>query len=87
MFDDRLIAAALERAARRYGAGVEALRGALEHESAAELMQALGISLVEAKARIGRVERVLAFSGDWGAGCRLLTDDVRDELLAVLDSL
>jgi hypothetical protein len=87
VFDDPQIAAALERAARRYGAGVAALRAALEHESADELMQVLGISLVEARARIGRVERVLAFSGDWGAGCKLLTDDVRDELLAVLDSL
>jgi len=87
MYDDPSIEAALERAARRNNTSAEALRSAMEHESSAELAQALRISLPDAQARMERVQRVLVFNGDWGAGCRLLSDEVRAELLAALEAL
>ena len=86
LLDDPDIAAALQRAARRNHASAGSLRAAVEHESAGALAQALRIPLPEAGERMNHVRRVLAFGGDWGAGCRLLSDDLRDELLAVLNS-
>lgn len=86
MFEDPPIRAALRRAARRNNADAEALCVALQHESADELALALDIPIANARERMGRVQRVLAFTGDWGAGCRLLTDDLRDELVGLFEA-
>jgi len=78
------IEAALEQVAWRYNADLELLRSALSHESAVELAQALGLSAAAAEERMARARRALTVQSDWGAGCKLLTDDVQAELLAAI---
>jgi hypothetical protein len=75
---------ALAQVAWRYGADLDALRSALSHESAVELAEALGIEQDAAEARMARVRRALTVQADWGAGCKLLTDDVQQDLLAAI---
>jgi hypothetical protein len=77
----------LEDGARQLGISAETLALALEHESAVELAQALGISIDEATERLGRVRRSVTVSDDWGAGCLLMTDQVRAELHTALHRL
>lgn len=86
MFDDPATEAVLNEAARRNGTDARALRAALEHTSPADLALVLGVPIGDAHERLERVQRVLAFGGDWGAGCRLLSDEVRAELLAALQA-
>jgi hypothetical protein len=78
------IEAALEQIAWRYNADLHRLRSALSHESAAELAQALGLPAAAAEERMARARRALTVQSDWGAGCKLLTDDVQAELLAAI---
>jgi hypothetical protein len=75
---------ALAQVAWRYGADLDALRSALSHESAAELAQVLDIDAADAEERMARVSRSVSVQSDWGAGCKLLTDDVQQELLAAI---
>ena len=78
------IEAALEQVAWRYNADLERLRAALSHESADDLAQALGLPVAAAEARMARARRALTVQTDWGAGCKLLTDDVQAELLVAI---
>lgn len=75
---------ALAQVAWRYGADLDALRSALSHESADELAQALGIDAAVAEERMARVSRSVSVQTDWGAGCKLLTEDVQQELLEAI---
>lgn len=75
---------ALAQVAWRYNADLDALRSALIHESADELAQALGIEPAAAAERMACVGRSLTVQTDWGAGCKLLTDDVQQELLSTI---
>lgn len=75
---------ALAQVAWRYQVEVDALRSALSHESADELAQALGIDRIAAEERMARVSRAVSIQSDWGAGCKLLTDDVQQELLTAI---
>jgi hypothetical protein len=75
---------ALAQVAWRYSADLDRLRAALSHESAAELAQVLGLDTAAAEERMARVRRALMVQTDWGAGCKLLTDDVQADLLAAL---
>ncbi|MBV9790185.1 MAG: hypothetical protein JOZ51_18495 [Chloroflexi bacterium] len=74
----------LAQVAWRYGADLDALCSALSHESAEELAQALGIELAVAEERMARVRRSVSVQTDWGAGCKLLTEDVQQELLTAI---
>ena len=76
--------AILAQVARGRGIGPEALLSAVEHESTAELAQVLQIDTNEAGAWLDRVRRIVTIGDDWGAGCRLLTDELRVELHAEL---
>lgn len=75
---------ALAQVAWRYQADLDALRSALSYESADELAQALGIDPAAAEERMAQVSRSVSVQSDWGAGCKLLTDDVQQELLAAI---
>ncbi len=72
--------AILAEVARGRGVSGEALARAVEGESAAELARASGIDRDTAGAWMDRVGRIVAVEGDWGAGCMLLTDELRAEL-------
>ncbi|HEX6292859.1 MAG TPA: hypothetical protein VFZ66_26980 [Herpetosiphonaceae bacterium] len=84
MLLDAHIEEALAQVAWRYGADLDALRAALIHESADELARALGLDRAAADERMARVRRVLTVQTDWGAGCKLLTEDVQHDLLAAI---
>jgi hypothetical protein len=73
--------------ARQLGVEDQALGDALEHESVPELARLLGISEAEATSRLEPVRRTVAFGDDWGAGCMLLTDEMRADLHAALYKL
>ena len=73
--------------ARRLDLVLGDLVEAIEGESAADLAAAMCISLSDAEARLARVRRAVAIGDDWGAGCKLLTDDVRQELQSALRAL
>ena len=81
---DPEIGAVLAQVARRYHADAQQLRQALEDESAAELAAALEIDRAAAEERMAKIQRAVVVQSDWGAGCRLLTDDVRTEMVAAL---
>lgn len=85
MFDPQ-VEAAIERAAARYGVGAAPLRAAISDESAAQLATVLGLSQPAAHARIDQIRRILAVNSDWGAGCKLLTDEITSELIAAIDA-
>ncbi len=82
--EDRAI---LADGARRLRVDTGALIEAIEHESVAELAAILGIDQQEAALRMDPIRRAVAIGDDWGAGCRLLTDDIRTELQAALRRL
>ncbi len=86
MFDPD-VDAAIERVAARYGVDPQALQAAIADESAQHLADVLGLSLPEAQTRMAPVQRVLAIESDWGAGCKLLTDDLRTDLIAAIDAI
>lgn len=77
----------LSDAADQLGVAADALIGAIENESAAELAQVLGISETDAALRLEPVLRTATIRGDWGGGCKLMTDEVRAQLAAALRSL
>jgi transposase-like protein len=87
MFMSQEIDAAVVRVARRYSVDSEQLRQALERDSAEELGHVLGLPVIEAENRMAAIRRAHSVTADWGAGCKLLTDDVESELLAVIESL
>lgn len=84
---NRQAQAAIERAAGRYEVDAALLGAAINDESAAQLAAVLGLSEPEAHARIEQIQRVLVINSDWGAGCKLLTDEVADQLIAAIDAL
>ncbi len=73
--------------AQQAGVPVWVLMDAVEHESVTELAQVLGISQAEAARRFDPVRRTVTVGDDWGAGCKLLTDELRAELRAALGGL
>lgn len=79
--------AILSDAANQLGVVAEALIRAIENESAAELAQVLGISEMDAALRLEPILRTTTVRGDWGAGCKLMTDEVRAQLASALRSL
>lgn len=79
--------AILHEVARRHGATTEDLVHAIEHESVQALALVLGLTPNEGAERMARIGRAVAINDDWGAGCKLLTDDVRAELHAALRAL
>ena len=81
------IGAALDRAAQRYGVAPAALHAACAVESADALAVALGLPLAEARVRMERVTRIVQAGGDWGAGCKLLTDEITAELIQAIEHL
>ncbi len=85
MFDPQ-VQAAIERAANRYKVDPVRLGAALNNESAVQLATVLGLSQSESQARIEPIQRVLVVNNDWGAGCKLLTDEITDQLIAAIDA-
>lgn len=81
------IDAAIEQVAWRYGADAAAVCRAISDESAPALAAALGIDPARAEERMRAIRRALSVQDDLGAGCRLLTDEVQQELLAAIACL
>jgi hypothetical protein len=81
------VAAALDQVAWRYQVDPQALRQAIENESAAALAELLQLSPAAAAERMARIQRTVTIESDWGAGCKLLTDDVQAELLDAIAAL
>jgi len=77
----------LAHVARRLDVDVARLTMAVEDESAVELGRVLRVDELTARARLDPIVRLVAMGDDWGAGCRLLTDDMRRELRAALWAL
>ncbi len=86
MYDPQ-VEAAIERVAERYGVGAAPLRAAIANESAAQLATVLRLPVPDAHVRIERIQRILAVNSDWGAGCKLLTDEIAGELAGAIDAL
>lgn len=79
--------AILHAVARERGTTTDDLVDAIEQESAEGLARALGLALDKAASQMARIRRAATIEDDWGAGCKLLTDDVRAELHAALRAL
>ena len=73
--------------ARRLRVDAATLIAAIEHESVPGLAGVLGIDEQEAARRMEPILRAVAIGDDWGAGCRLLTEDIRAEIHAALRRL
>lgn len=82
-----LLNEALAQVAWRYNVPIEPLQAAIEHESAEELAAVLRLEHAAAQQHMARLRRAVTVQSDIGAGCRLLTDDIQAEVLAVLASL
>ncbi len=85
MFDEQ-VQAAIKRAADRYQVDAVRLGTAITDESPAQLAAVLHLTEPEAHARFEQIQRILAVNNDWGAGCKLLTDEITDELVAAIDT-
>lgn len=81
------IADALDQVAWRYGVDPAVLHAAVAGESVAALAEALRLPTVEATERMARIQRTVTVQSDWGAGCKLLTDDVQADLLEAIAAL
>ncbi len=64
-----------------------ALLEALESEEPSEVARVLSIPEHEAVRRLEPLRRAATVDEDWGAGCKILTDDVRAEIRAALRAL
>ncbi len=64
-----------------------ALLEALESEEPSEVARVLSIPEHEAVRRLEPLRRAATVDEDWGAGCKILTDDVRAEIHAALRAL
>ncbi len=73
--------------AEQLGVDVQALIAAVEHESPREVAEVLGIDETDARARLEPIRRMATIGDDWGAGCRLLSDEMRGELRRALRGL
>ncbi|MEA2724423.1 MAG: hypothetical protein QOH59_2194 [Gemmatimonadales bacterium] len=73
--------------AQKAGVDALALAQAVESEVPAEVARVLSISEAEAARRLEPLRRAATVGEDWGAGCRLLTDDVCAEIHTALRSL
>lgn len=81
------IAEALDQVAWRYRVDSATLQAAVAAESAAALAEVLRLAPSEAAERMARIQRTVTVQSDWGAGCKLLTDDVQAELLEAIAAL
>lgn len=81
------IAEALDQVAWRYQIEPTALQAAFVEESPAALAEALRLPPAEAAERMARIQRMTTVQTDWGAGCKLLTDDMQAELLEEIAAL
>ena len=73
--------------AQQAGVSAQALAVAIEAESPAQVAHVLALSEDEAARRLDPLRRAATVGEDWGAGCMLLTDDVRAEIRAALRAL
>ena len=83
-WEEHMIVAEL---ARTQGVDAQALVDALESEEASRLARVLSIGEDEAARRLEPLRRAATVGEDWGAGCKILTDDVRAEIRAALHAL
>jgi hypothetical protein len=60
---------------------------AIESEEPSEVARVLSIPEHEAARRLEPLRRAATVGEDWGAGCKILTDDVRSEIRAALRAL
>ena len=81
------IAEALEQVAWRYQVDPAALQAAVAAESVAALAEVLRLLPLDAAERMARIQRTVTVQFDWGAGCKLLTDDVQADLLEAIAAL
>lgn len=81
------IALALDQVAWRYQVDPAALHAAVAAESEAALADVLQLTSAAAAERMARIRRTVTVQFDWGAGCKLLTDDVQAELLEAIAAL
>jgi hypothetical protein len=86
MFNET-VDAAVQEAAVRYHADPRSLLLAVIHEAPDELANVLGVEHAVAEAHMERISRILTVQSDWGAGCKLLTDQVQAELAAAIKAL
>jgi hypothetical protein len=84
---DPTIELALEQLAWRHTCDPGELRAAFEQENPILLAHVLRIAPEVAEGHMRRVQRAVTVQGDVGAGCKLLTDATRDELLAALAAI
>lgn len=73
--------------ARQAGVDAGALGKAIESEEPAEVARVLSLPEDEAARRLEPLRRAATVGEDWGAGCRLLTDDVSAEIRTALHAL
>jgi len=74
-------------AARCAGTDAAQLARAIESESVPDVAAVLNITIKEASERLGPLQRAMSIGDDWGAGCKLLTDDVRQAIRDALRNL
>ena len=73
--------------ARQLGVAAPALAAAVEHEDFPELARLMRIGEAEVAVHLAPLRRITTVGDDWGAGCRLLTDELRAEFHAALRGL
>lgn len=78
---------AVAQVAWRYQVDQAALHAAILHESAAELAAVLNLEPHVAQAHMAHIERAVTVLSDVGAGCKLLTDEVQQQVLHALAAL
>ncbi len=82
--EERTVVAGIAREAM---VDTTALLEALEAEDPSEVARVLSIPEHEAARRLEPLRRAATVGEDWGAGCKILTDDVRAEIRAALRAL
>lgn len=84
---DPTVDLALEQLAWRRACDLDELRAAIAGEHAIALARVLRIEPDLAEAHLRRLQRAVTVQGDLGAGCKLLTDATRDDVLAALAAI
>ncbi len=70
--------------ARCAGADGAQLTRAIESESVSDVAAVLHITIEEATERLLPLLRAVSIGDDWGAGCKLLTEDVQQAIREAL---
>lgn len=79
--------AILNEGAQSAGVDGAQLARAIEAEAVSDVAAALHITIKEATERLRPLQRAMSIGDDWGAGCKLLTDDVRQAIREALRTL